>query len=84
MCCANIFLSLDWNHKGTGRNLKLEHELSEMPCHSPAIAGVWSNGVIGNDEEQAGLIWDEEPQSHWTVIVLRDHNKGCSVSTPGL
>lgn len=33
------------------------------------------NGIIGSDEEQAGLIWDEEPKSQWAVIVLMDHNK---------
>lgn len=31
--------------------------------------------MIINDEEQAGLRGDEEPKSHWTVIVLRNHNK---------
>lgn len=31
--------------------------------------------MIGNNEEQAGLIWDERPKSHRTVIVLRNHNK---------
>lgn len=33
------------------------------------------NSIIGDDEEQAGLIWDEEPKSHCTEIVLRNHNK---------
>lgn len=35
-----------------------------MPTCLPGIACSWPNSIMGNDEEQAGLIWDEEPKSH--------------------
>ncbi len=61
--------------------MKIYHDLNKMPSYLPGIVCLWPGSIIGNDEEQAGLIWDEEPKSHWTVIVLRNHNKVFSQHT---
>lgn len=60
--------SLNFNYKGTRGNTKIS---SYVPC----VACLLPNSILGNDEEQAGLIWDDEPKSHRTVIVLRNHIK---------
>lgn len=53
----------------------MNHNPSKIPSYLLCIACLMLNSVICNVEETARLIWDEEPKSHWTVFVLRNHNK---------
>lgn len=59
----------------------MNHNLTKVLSYVPCVARLMPNSIMCNVEEAAGLIWDEEAKSHWTVFVLRSHNKVFSQHT---